>query len=255
MKNINDLFDNLIEKLGSEQNNADKMKTPMAVREYLLLNLTTKQLLELSKAVKFITIELERILTGETINETEILIELIPELATGEDITEMSEEAGMVLTNLTLDYLLDSEKSEYAPLTVEEYINFCSKYRPLVNNMLGTYAEEYLPVTYQKYSQYLEAVEIAKENSVAIKEGVLESLLPLYDSGLIGIEKAIDNLYTFTVRLRYDLTLIWGVRSNLLKIDPVFENNVQVDWGMEVAPKFHKFVEEMLVSNSKGESE
>jgi hypothetical protein len=64
----------------------------------------------------------------------------------------------------------------------------------------------------------------------------------------MNVEGAIDDLYNFTIKLRYDLALIWAIRKKCMKIEPVIEGGVSVDWQIEISSHMSESTTLMLDS-------
>lgn len=246
MKDISVLFADLVKRVANESNQASAMHHSMAMREFLLLNFSTDELHALAVEFKNLSLELEKEVSDGGLDDQVLLISLLPDLFKADgDLEELGEEAVMILTNLTVEYLMKTEPNEYNQLTMEEFIQIYSELRPSVEAVLGG-GESYTPITFEKYSLYLKAIDEMKTNREKIQNGDLESLKPLYSAELIDVEPAINDLYEFTLKFRYDVALIWAIRKRLLKIEPVVENGVPVDWEMEIAPHMSESVKLML---------
>ena len=255
MKDITVLFDGLIEKVDNETNQAKAMKNSMAMREFFLLNLSTSELHSLATEVKRIVEVIESTVMTKPTTDAELLAGKIPNLVGDDSLENLPEETIMLLTNMTVDYLLSIEETVYSELTIEEFIRYYTEMRPKFSEVLGESDESYTPITYDQYEKYLKAIDTMNENMDKIREGDLTSLTPLYSPELLNVEDAIDDLYSFTIRLRYDLALIWAIRKKFMKIEPVVEGNVPTDWEMEIAPHFVDSVKVMLDNTYKSEED
>lgn len=248
MKDITVLFDELIEKAIEESKQPIAMKSSMGVREFLLLNISTSDLHALALAIRHITSEIEKVFMTHVMSDKDMLMQTMPDFQVGGSIGEISEETLMVLTNMTVDYLLNSQPSEYGNLVMEEFLLIYNKLRPAFNDILGDYGEEYTPITFETYTLYRDALKSMETNMEEIREGNLDSLKPLYSPELLNVEDAIDDLYNFTIKLRYDLALIWAIRKKCMKIEPIIEGGVSVDWQIEISSHMSESTTLMLDS-------
>ena len=247
MKDIVELFDRFTDKLRIEASGATAMRHSMAMREFLLLNLSTDELGALANAIRLINVKLETDVTDGHASDRNLLITMLPELFTSDSVSELPEETIMLLTNLTVDYLLECSEFGYNTCTTEEYLSVYRTIRPLVQSIMDEDVE-YTPLSFTQYKLYLTAIETMKANKKEIANGNLDALKPLYSAELMNVEPAVDSMYEFTTRLRYDLALIWAIRKKYIKITPIIKNDTPVDWEMEISETLGKHSRAMLDS-------
>lgn len=249
MKDVITVFDNLIERAVTESKQPAAMKHEMAIRQFMLLNTPMDDLTILAREFSRMSNLLEEMFVKETLTDADMLLGTLPNLETITSVDGLGEEAIMVLTNITIDRLLSEVTLTHSEASIEEVVNLHAKIRPLFEEIVGNELDEgYQPITYKTFELYSNAVEVAKENQDEIEQGNLESLKPLYSPELMNSEAQIDDLYSFIIKFRYDLALIWAIKQKMMRIEPLLDHNdTEVDWQLEMTEEFSEKVTESLV--------